>query len=95
MFLALLGALARRRLEFGDTMRRRLQGALLHEHRLGQDVGRERRGANRIVDEGFRVGVARRRAGRFDAIEKVGEHLAFFGGHIALPRGAGSAAPGI
>src|SRR5208337_5158823 len=52
-----------------------------------QEVGRERRGANRIVNQGFCIGVARRRAGRFDALEKVGEHLAFFGGHIALPHG--------
>jgi hypothetical protein len=94
VFLALLIALARRRLKLGDSMRRSLESLLLDERGLGQDVGRERNGANRVVDESFGLGVAGRCAGRFDTLEKTAEHLAFFGGHVALPAG-GSPAPGI
>ncbi len=86
--------MARRRLKLGDSICRSLESALLNERGLGQDVGRERDGADRIVDEGFGLGVARRRAGGIDALEKTGEHLAFFGGHVDLPAG-GSPAPGI
>ena len=75
-------------------MRRGLESLLLDERGLGQDIGREWDGANRVVDEGFGLGVARRRASRIDALEKAAEHLAFFGGHVALPAG-GSPAPGI
>ena len=85
MFLALLGVLLRRRLELGDSVRRGLQGLLLDKHGLRQDIGRVGRGANRVVDEGFGFGVTRRRGGSVDALEKAGEHLAFFGGHVALP----------
>jgi hypothetical protein len=79
-----IGVLARSSLEFGHSLGRRLQGALLNEHSLSEDIGRERGGANGVVDEDFGLRVARRGAGRFDALEQIGEHLAFFGGHVAL-----------
>ena len=85
MFLALLGALLRGRLELGDPVRRGLQSLLLDEHGLRQHIGRVGRGANRVVDEGFGLGVALRRGSRVDALEKATKHLAFFGGHVALP----------
>ena len=85
MFLALLGALPRRRLELGDAVRRGLQSLLLDKHGLRKDIGRMGRGSNRVIDEGFSLGVALRRGSRVDALEKATEHLAFFGGHIALP----------
>ena len=75
----------RRRLELGDALRRRLERVLLDEHGLGQDVGRERRRANGVVDEGLGLRVARGRAGRVDALEQTSEHLTFFGGHHASP----------
>ncbi len=92
MFLALLGALLRRRLELRDMVRCSLQSLLLDEHGLRQHVGRVRRGANRVIDEGFGFGVTLRRGRRVDALEKATKHLAFFGGHVDLPA-AGSAAP--
>ena len=42
MLLALLGALALRRLEVGQTTRRGFQSLLLDEHGLSQNVRRER-----------------------------------------------------
>ena len=50
-------------------MGRGLQGVLLNEHGLSEDIGRERRGAGGVVDEGLGLRVARRGAGRFDALE--------------------------
>src|SRR5262249_43226718 len=85
MFLAQLGALLRRRFELGDPARRGLQGLLLNEHGLRQNIGRVRRGANRVIDKGFGFGVTLGRGGRIDALEKATKHLAFFGGHVALP----------
>ena len=84
MFLALAGVL-RRRLELGNMVRCGLQGLLLDKHGLRQDIGRVRRGANRVVDEGFGFGVTLRRGSRVDALEQATKHLAFFGGHVALP----------
>jgi hypothetical protein len=94
VLLALLAALLRGRLELGDPVRRGLQGLLLDKHGLRQDIGRVGRGANRIGDEGFGFGVTLGRGSRVDALEKATKHLAFFGGHVALPA-AGWAAPGI
>ena len=94
MFLALAGALLRRRLELGNAVRRSLQSLLLDEHGLRQHIGRVGRGANRVVDEGFGFGITLGRGSRVDALEKATKHLAFFGGHVALPA-AGSAALGI
>ena len=85
MFLALLGALLRGRLELGDPVRSGLQGLLLDEHGLRQHIGRVGRGANRVIDEGFGFGVTLRRGSRVDALEQATKHLAFFGGHVALP----------
>ena len=85
MFLALLSALLRRRLELGDPVRCGLQGLLLDKDGLRQDIGRVGRGANRVIDEGFGFGVTLRRGSRVDALEKATKHLAFFGGHVALP----------
>ena len=94
MLLALASARPRCGLKLGEPARRGLQGLLLDKHGLRQHIGRVRRGANRIVDEGFGLIVALRRGRRVDALEKAAEHLAFFGGHVALPA-ARSAAPGI
>ena len=85
MFLALLGALLRGRLELGDPVRGGLQGLLLDEHGLRQHVGRVGRGANRVIDEGFGFRVTLRRGSRVDALEQATKHLTFFGGHVALP----------
>ena len=94
MFLALLGALLRDRLQLGDPVRSGLQRLLLDKHGLRQHVGRVGRGANGVADEGFGFGVTLGRGSRVDALEKATKHLAFFGGHVALPAG-GSPAPGI
>src|SRR5271157_912172 len=83
----LFGALARGCFQLGHPLSGRLQSVLLNEHGLDEDIGRERHGANGVVDESFGLRVARRGAGRIDALEKTGEHLAFFGGHVALPYG--------
>ena len=85
MFLALLGALLRGRLELGDMVGRSLQGLLLDKHGLRQHIGRMGRGANRVADEGFGFGVTLRRGSRVDALEQAAKHLTFFGGHVALP----------
>ena len=85
MFLVLLSALLRRRLELRDVVGCSLQSLLLDKDRLRQDIGRVGRGANRVIDEGFGFGVTLRRGSRVDALEKATKHLAFFGGHIALP----------
>jgi hypothetical protein len=85
LLLLLFSRVLRGRFEFGDPLGRRLQGVLLNEHGLSEDVRREGGGANRVVDKGFRLRVARRGARRADAVEKTAEHLAFFGGHVTLP----------
>jgi hypothetical protein len=85
VFFALRGALLRGRLELGDPVRSGLQGLLLNKHGLRQDIGRVGRGANRVIDEGFGFGVTLRRGSRVDALEQATKHLAFFGGHVALP----------
>ena len=85
----------RRRLELGDPVGRRLQGMLLDEHGLGENIGREGGRANGVVDEGFRLRVARRAAVGVDALEQTGEHLAFFGGHVDSPLRALWPAPRI
>ncbi len=85
MFLVLPGALLRGRLELGNAVRRSLQSLLLDEHSLRQHVGRMGRGANRVRDEGFGFWITLGRGGRIDALEKATKHLAFFGGHVALP----------
>ncbi len=83
-----------RRLELRDSLGRRLQGVLLNEHGLGENIGRVGGRADGVVDEGFGLRIARRRAIRVDALEQTGKHLAFFGGHVTLqfgpcgPRGA-------
>ncbi len=90
--LLVLAGVPRRRLELGNMVRRGLQGLLLDEHGLRQHIGRVGRRANRVIDEGFGFGVTLRRRGGVDALEKATKHLAFVGGHDALPA-AGSAAP--
>ena len=87
MFLALIAALLHGRLKLGDSVRCGLQSLLLDKHGLRQDIGRVGRGANRVADEGFGFGVTLRRGSRVDALEKATKHLAFFGGHVALPAG--------
>jgi hypothetical protein len=85
MLLGLLGALLRGRFELRDPVRSGLQCLLLNKHGLRQHIRRVGRGANRVIDEGFRFGVTLGRGGRIDALEKATKHLAFFGGHVALP----------
>jgi hypothetical protein len=85
VFLTLLGALPHGRLELGDPVGRSLQSLLLDKDGLGQDIGRVGGSANRVVDERFSFGVTLRRGSRVDALEKATKHLAFFGGHVALP----------
>jgi hypothetical protein len=92
VFLALPGALLRGCLKLGDPVRCGLQSLLLDKHGLRQHIGRVSRGANRVIDEGFGFWVTLGSGGRIDALEKATKHLAFFGGHVALPA-AGSAAP--
>src|SRR5271165_2940393 len=83
----LFAALAGSRFQLGHPLSSRFESVLLNEHGLGEDIGRERHGANSVVDESFGLRLARRGAGRIDALEKTGEHLAFFGGHVALRYG--------
>ena len=63
------------------------ESLLLHQYGLGQNVGRKGLLAYGVVDEGFRLRVARGRRVGADALEEVGEHLAFFGAHRGLPSG--------
>ena len=79
--LALLGL----RFELGEPPAGVLQRLLLDEDRLGEHIGRVRIGPDGVIDEGFRLRIARRRGGRSDAFEQAGEQLAFFGGHRGSP----------
>ena len=64
-----LAGFMRRRLELGDPVGRRLEGLLLNERRLGENIGRVWGRANGFVDEKLGFRVARRRAVRVDALE--------------------------
>ena len=72
------------RLQRGNALGGGLQRVLLHEHGLRQHVGRVGQRSDCVVDEGFRLRVARGRARRADALEQVREHLAFFRSHVVL-----------